>query len=136
MTTTLDLKSLQHNVLTNLKKNRINNRDAVVLLLGQHNGIAHRKVLRKALLDWRPGLHHSYLFNSYYNQVANNFAEASRRVYHEGHITWDESGEMYTRKGHDSDRRMYWYRLDNGIYGLTAEGYRRLGELTTQAATK
>ena len=128
MMTNQELLGLRLNNVTDLNDGRVNNRDMVVLLLGNKDGTSTRKDLLTALRTWRPGVYYGYLFNTHYNQVATSFAEANRKVFHAG--TWKADGQW--PEGHNSNRRMYWYRTGRGVYALTAEGYRRLGELTAR----
>jgi hypothetical protein len=132
MMTNQQLRGLRLNNVTDLHDGRVNNRDMVVLLLGNRGGTSSRKDLLSALRTWRPGargsLSYGYLFSTFYDQVAASFLEADRKVFHAG--TWKADGQWPV--GHHSNRRMYWYRTGKGVYALTAEGYRRLGELTAR----
>lgn len=119
------LAGLTHSSRTAISAGRINNADAVLLLLHSMGGNATSRALKAALNEWRPGPVFAYLFNTCpsggYGFVGANFYSATNRVYH-APSTWG-------REGCETDRRTYWYRSAHGRYSITAEGLRRLTEL-------
>jgi hypothetical protein len=124
------LKTLRNGQDTNLNKGTIRNADALLLCLAARGGVAKRRELQADLLEWRPGLSYSSLFNgtkasSGYGFVGTSFHQTHNEVYHEGHYRPDGSGV----DGHVAKRRTYYYRSGHGIYSITAEGCKRLSEL-------
>ena len=120
------LRGFKNGQNTDLDKGTIRNADAVLLLLNEAGGTARVGELRAALRAWRPNRHFNYLFQMYsgsggYGFAGSNFASATTRVYH--------YGTGFGDKGHESDRRTYYYRSGRGTYAITAEGFRRLAEL-------
>ena len=124
------LSSLKHSSVTNLKSRKISNHDAALLVIASSpDGIAKTHEVIKQLQAWRgQPLAFTYLWNTSqsggYGFVGRNVNSVSNEVYHypSGH-----SGSDCT-----TQRRTYWYRVKNGQYRLTLEGFRRLAELQDQ----
>ena len=130
---------MAHNVLsglangqnTNLSKGTIRNADAVLLLLNEAGGMAYGRDLKAQLRDWRPGNSYGYLFQSHqpgsgYGFMGTHFGQDHNVVSHQPTVA-----DPYMKKAsyRTSVRRTYYYRSARGLYAISAEGYKRLGEL-------
>lgn len=126
----INLSSLSHSQVTNLKAGKISNHDAALLVMHKSGGMVTSKAIKAALKDFRrnPSLHFTYLFNTSqsggYGFVGSNVNSVSNKVWH--------SPTSYTGEGCYTQRRTYWYRVKPGTYALTLEGIKRLGELQEQ----
>jgi hypothetical protein len=124
---TLTLSNVVHSSRTALNYSRVTNHDAALLILHKLGGTATSKEIKKHLQAWRTqdNLAFTYLFNTSahggYGFVGKDVNSVSNQVYH-----CSEHGDCYTQ------RRTYWYRVKNGTYRLTLEGFRRLAELEAQ----
>lgn len=124
----INLQALTHANHTDFKKGKVNNHDAALLVLAASpDTIATSRDIREKLQTWRgKPLRYLYLFNSTdgagYGYVGSD--KESR---------FKELKSPYFRET-VGQRRTYWYRIKDGVYGLTYEGMRRLAELKTQAA--
>ena len=121
------LAGLKFAFRTDMANKRITPKDACLLLLA--SGPQTRMQLRTALWAWRPTnpdrtyrpserLFYTYLFNSSYHHVADDF---------DGRITaysWvGMKLSTYTAT------RAFWYRTKRGSYAITAIGLKRLTQL-------
>lgn len=124
------LPNLRHCQVTNLKKGKINNHDAALLAIASAtDGLATSKEVIKQLKQWRAKpLAFTYLWNTSihggYGFVGKDVNSVSNKVYH--HAAFGKDNDCTT------NRRTYWYRVKNGTYRLTLEGFRRLAELQDQ----
>ena len=129
----LTLRGLTHGFKTDLARRVVNNADAALIVLWEHGGLADLNELRSELQAWRPGRQFTYLFNKYdgggYGFVGQNFETASNAIWHAAYVVWGPRGIERQVDGHHSVRRTYWYRRARGVYAITAEGLKRLGEL-------
>lgn len=127
------LNHLSHSSVTNLKKLKINNHDAALLVIAsEEDGTSKTCDVIKALQSWRPGLAYTYLWNTSkyggYGFVGQDVNSVSNEVYHQPNFLRGDMKETV------SYRRTYWYRVKTGHYRLTFEGFRRLAELQEQLA--
>ena len=105
---------------TNLAKNLLAPKDAVILLL--KDGPVTRKPLIKALQVWRPRstwkcgkiAYYTYLFNASYHNVAQNIQGDTSTNYRQKSSMYDSA---------------FWYRPVRGTYALTLSGIKRLHQL-------
>lgn len=116
------LQSLTHSRTTNLKKGKINNHDATLLIIAsKEDGITKTGDVIKQLQAWRGPAKFAYLWNTSgfggYGFVGKDVNSSSNPV------------ESFCSK---HQRRTYWYRVKRGTYRLTLEGFRRLAELQDQ----
>lgn len=126
----INLSSLSHSQVTNLKAGKISNHDAALLVMHKSGGMVTSKDIKAALKDFRrnPSLHFTYLFNTSqsggYGFVGKDVNSVSNEVYH--------YPSVLAGGGCTTQRRTYWYRVKPGTYALTLEGILRLGELQAQ----
>ena len=119
----INLKNLTHSQVTNLKLGKINNHDAaLVLMAAVPGGLAKTGQLVRELREWRQeNRAFVYLWNTSghggYGFVGRNIYSVSNTVHHQDRVT---------------QRRTYWYRVKNGTYALTLQGFRRMSELQDQ----
>jgi len=118
------LPGLSHSSYTNLKVGKISNHDATLLIMASSpDGLSKTREVIEALRKWRGNdtLRFTYLFNTSsfggYGFVGKDVDATYNTVY------------SYP---HNTQRRTYWYRVKNGTYRLTLEGFRRLAELEAQ----
>ena len=118
------LPGLSHSSYTNLKVGKISNHDATLLIMASSpDGLSKTREVIEALRKWRGNdtLKFTYLFNTSsfggYGFVGKDVDATRNTVY------------SYPR---NTQRRTYWYRVKNGTYRLTLEGFRRLAELEAQ----
>lgn len=97
----LDLNVMKHGRTTNLQAGRINNVDALLVLLG--NGLSTRKELKSALDAWRK-VGYGYLFN----RLESSRMEGAERL---------------------GNKEATYRRTGKGTYGLTEAGRNRLDNL-------
>ena len=98
-----NLNNFNHSNITDIPSGKINNIDALLLLISQ--GVVTHKALKAGLQAWRRNdngfMHYTYLFNSYY---ATRLTGADRLA------------------GNCS----YYNRISRGVYALTPAGQQRL----------
>ena len=118
------LPGLSHSSYTNLKVGKISNHDATLLIMASSpDGLSKTREVIEALRKWRGNdtLKFTYLFNTSsfggYGFVGKDVDSTYNTVY------------SYPS---NTQRRTYWYRVKNGTYRLTLEGFRRLAELEAQ----
>lgn len=121
----INLESLKHSPRTNLTKGKINNHDAALLIIAAaQDGLITSKEVKNALKAWRsdvPERKYVYLWNTC-TGPGNSFVGANIRT----------PFNVIRNNVTDSLRRTYWCRVKRGVYRVTLEGYRRLGELQSQ----
>jgi hypothetical protein len=120
------LSGLMNGQDSDASKRTIRNADAVLLLLDAMGGVAEVRDLRAALKEWRPGRSYGYLFQSNFEGSGYGFVGTS---FHQTHNRISHAPAKWGGRCHESDRRTYYFRQGRGVYAISAEGYRRLGEL-------
>ena len=129
----INLKNLTHSQVTNLKLGKINNHDATLIIMAAvPGGLAKTGQVVRELREWRQEKRaFVYLFNtsgsSGYGFVGKNVDSVSNTVYRTCIL---KKGKLVN--GSVTQRRTYWYRVKNGTYALTLQGFLRLSELQDQ----
>jgi hypothetical protein len=126
MKNTSILSGLSNGNRTDLSAGIITNSDAVLLLLHSLGGTARTRDLKALLNQWRGPRSYGYLFQNYepgwsngYGFVGRTFEQATTQITEWG---FEDFGRRWTR-------RNYYYTLRRGTVAISAEGFRRLGEL-------
>ena len=116
------LSGLTNGNRTDLFNNKVTNADAVLLLLSANGGKAKTRDLRQALRTWsNSSKSFGYLFQNYepgwstgYGFVGRTFEQATTEI--DGPYPYN--------------RRNFYYRTQRGTVAISAEGFRRLAELS------
>ena len=116
------LSGLSNGNRTDLASGRVTHADAVLLLLSSNGGKARTGHIREALREWSgSSKSFGYLFQNYepgwstgYGFVGRTFEQATTRI----DTLWPYN------------RRNFYYRTQRGTVAISAEGFRRLAELS------
>lgn len=136
---TFPLIGFTYGTRTNIAKRILTNKDAALLILAANGGVMRVRDVKALLRGWRPlgdgssknhakyystsELHFSYLFNTYYGHITENYDAPEHKKH----------ANRYVSRRYYSVGAYMWRPFKNRA-AISALGHARLNALTAQAA--